>query len=97
MKNNAYLYGEPPCTGAAISLYLSKLRPDMNLPAFQNNYLRMHGKTQIREVAGRKRKRTKYNHFSKKIKNEIRFYFKRKHKGIKHKRNRRNNEHKISI
>lgn len=97
MKDNTYLYGRPPCTGAAINLYLSDRRRDMCLPAFQNNYLKMHGKTRIREVAGRKRKRTRYNHFSKNIKNEIRFYFKRKRKGIKHKRNRRNNEYQISI
>lgn len=77
--------------------YFSPLMNDMCIVPYCNNYLKMHGKHKIRQIAGRKRKRKFNNQFSKNVRNKMRIYLKRKHKGIKHKKNRRNNEYQISI
>jgi hypothetical protein len=96
MKDNAYLFSSH-WIEAVQSLYLSSGVFKTCITSYKNNYLKMHGKHKIRQVAGRKRKRKFSNQFSKNAKNKMRIYLKRKHKGIKHKKNRRNNEHQISI
>lgn len=88
MKDNEYLL-RSPWIEAVQNLYLSSGM----LTSYKNNYLKMHGKHKIRQIAGRKRKRKFHNQFSDNTRNKIRIYLKRKHKGIKHKRNRRNNEY----
>lgn len=69
--------------------YFSPIMRDMCIVPYCNNYLKMHGKHKIRQVAGRKRKRKFNNQFSKNVRNKMRIYLKRKRKGIKHKKNRR--------
>ena len=96
MKDNAYLFSSH-WIEAVQSLYLSSGVFKTCITSYKNNYLKMHGKHKIRQVAGRKRKRKFSNQFSKNAKNKMRIYLKRKHKSIKHKKNRRNNEHQISI
>ena len=96
MKDNAYLFSSH-WIEAVQSLYLSSGVFKTCITSYKNNYLKTHGKHKIRQVAGRKRKRKFSNQFSKNAKNKMRIYLKRKHKGIKHKKNRRNNEHQISI
>lgn len=96
MKDNAYLFSSH-WIEAVQSLYLSSGVFKTCITSYKNNYLKMHGKHKIRQVAGIKRKRKFSNQFSKNAKNKMRIYLKRKHKGIKHKKNRRNNEHQISI
>ena len=59
------------------------------IASYNNNYLKMHGKHKIRQIAGRKRKRKFNNQFSKNVRSKMRIYLKRKRKGIKHKKNRR--------
>ena len=69
--------------------YFSPLMNDMRIVPYCNNYLKMHGKYKIRQIAGRKRKRKFNNQFRKNVRNKMRIYLKRKRKGIKHKKNRR--------
>lgn len=96
MKNNMRLYNIP-WIEAVPKKYFSPIMHDMCIVPYCNNYLKMHGKHKIRQVAGRKRKRKFNNQFSKNVRNKMRIYLKRKRKGIKHKKNRRNNEYQISI
>ena len=88
MKDNAYLL-RSPWIEAVQNLYLSSGTLKTCITSYKNNYLKMHGKHKIRQVAGRKSKRKFHNQFSDNARNKIRIYLKRKHKGIKHKKNRR--------
>lgn len=88
MKDNAYLL-RSPWIEAVQNLYLSSGTLKTCIASYKNNYLKMHGKHKIRQVAGRKSKRKFHNQFSDNARNKIRIYLKRKHKGIKHKKNRR--------
>lgn len=88
MKDNEYLL-RSPWIEAVQNLYLSSGTLKTCIASYKNNYLKMHGKHKIRQVAGRKRKRKFHNQFSDNTRNKIRVYLKRKHKGIKHKKNRR--------
>ena len=92
MKDNAYLV-RSHWIEAVQNLYLSSGTLKTCIASYKNNYLKMHGKHKIRQVAGRKSKRKFHNQFSDNARNKIRIYLKRKHKGIKHKKNRRNNEY----
>ena len=96
MKDNAYLLSSP-WIGVAQILYFSSGAFKTCIASYNNNYLKMHGKHKIRQIAGRKRKRKVNNQFSKNVRSKMRIYLKRKRKGIKHKKNRRNNEYQISI
>ena len=88
MKDNVYLLSSP-WTEAVQSLYLSSGAFKTCIVSYKNNYLKMHGKRKIRQVAGRKRKRKFHNQFGDNARNKIKIYLKRKRKGIKHKNNRR--------
>lgn len=88
MKDNEYLF-RSPWIEAVQNLYLSSGTLKTCIASYKNNYLKMHGKHKIRQVAGRKSKRKFHNQFSDNARNKIRIYLKRKHKGIKHKKNRR--------
>ena len=88
MEDNAYLLSSPWMEATPIH-YLSPVMQNMCIVPYRNNYLKMHGKHKIRQVAGRKRKRKFNNQFRKNARNKMRIYLKRKHKGIKHKKNRR--------
>lgn len=88
MKDNGYLL-RSPWIEAVQNLYLSSGTLKTCITSYKNNYLKMHGKHKIRQVAGRKSKRKFHNQFSDNARNKIRIYLKRKHKGIKHKKNRR--------
>lgn len=96
MKDNEYLLSSP-WIEAVQNLCLSSGALTTCIASYKNNYLKMHGKCKVRQIAGRKRKRKFHNQFSDNVRSEMRIYLKRKHKGIKHKKNRRNNEHQISI
>lgn len=88
MKDNAYLLSGP-WIEAVQSLYLSSRVFKTCIASYKNNYLKMHGKHKIRQVAGRKRKRKFNNQFRKNIRSKMRIYLKQGRKGIKHKKNRR--------
>ena len=88
MKDNEYLL-RSPWIEAVQNLYLSSGTLKTCIASYKNNYLKMHGKRKIRQIAGRKRKRKFNNQFRDNTRNKIRIYLKRKHKGIKHKKNRR--------
>ena len=88
MKDNEYLL-RSPWIEAVQNLYLSSGTLTTCIASYKNNYLKMHGKRKIRQVAGRKRKRKFQNQFGDNARNKIRIYLKRKRKGIKHKKNRR--------
>ena len=88
MKDNECLL-RSPWIEAVQNLYLSSGILTTCIASYKNNYLKMHGKRKIRQIAGRKRKRKFHNQFSDNARNKIRIYLKRKHKGIKHKKNRR--------
>lgn len=88
MKDNAYLLSSPWIEAIQIQ-YLSSEMFKTCITLYKNNYLKMHGRRKIRQVAGRKRKRKFSNQFSKNAKNKMRIYLKRGRKGIKHKKNRR--------
>ena len=88
MKNNMRLYNIP-WIETVPKKYLSPLMYDMCIVPYRNNYLKMHRKHKIRQIAGRKRKRKFSNQFSKNARNKMRIYLKQGRKGIKHKKNRR--------
>ena len=88
MKDNAYLLSSHWIEVIQIQ-YLPSEMFKTCITSYKNNYLKMHGKHKIRQVAGRKRKRKFSNQFSENVRNKMRIYLKRKHKGIKHKKNRR--------
>ena len=88
MKDNAYLLSSPWIEAIQIQ-YLSSEMFKTCITSYKNNYLKIHGRRKIRQVAGRKRKRKFNNQFSKNAKNKMRIYLKRGRKGIKHKKNRR--------
>lgn len=88
MKDNTYLLSSPWIEAIQIQ-YLSSEMLKTCIASYKNNYLKMHGKHKIRQIAGRKRKRKFNNQFGKNVRNKMRIYLKRKRKGIKHKKNRR--------
>ena len=63
MKDNAYLL-RSPWIEAVQNLYLSSGTLKTCIASYKNNYLKMHGKHKIRQVAGRKSKRKFHNQFS---------------------------------
>ena len=88
MKDNEYLL-RSLWIEAVQNLYLFSGALKTCIASYKNNYLKMHGKHKIRQIAGRKRKRKFHNQFSDNARNKMRIYLKRKRKGIKHKKNRR--------
>ena len=88
MKNNMHLYNIP-WIETVHKKYFSPSMNDMCIVPYCNNYLKVHGKHKIRQIAGRKRKRKFNNQFRKSIRSKMRIYLKQGRKGIKHKKNRR--------